>query len=139
MTTWIEMIAEKVRAAFQRAKVRDLYDLCCFAATPFDCELLRRLVVLKLWQVKDGFDPDSFFDNLRAGNYDWDDLQRLIRISQPTTPVEMLATVEQRFAVLRNLSALEQQIIADAKSGWNEPLAERLRCEILERFEPSAD
>ena len=135
----IEMIAEKVRAAFQRAKVRDLYDLCRFATTPFDCELLRRLVVLKLWQVRDAFDPDLFFENLRAGNYDWDDLQRLIRISQPITHVDMLVTVEQRFAVLRNLSALEQQIIADAKSGWNEPLAERLRCEILERFEPSAD
>lgn len=30
----IEMIAEKVRAAYQRAKVRDLYDLHCFAAMP---------------------------------------------------------------------------------------------------------
>lgn len=44
----IEMIAEKVRAAFQRVKVRDLYDLHCFASTPFNGELLRRLVVLKL-------------------------------------------------------------------------------------------
>ena len=47
----IEMIAEKVRAAFQRAKVRDLYDLHRFATTPFDGELLRRLVVLKLWRA----------------------------------------------------------------------------------------
>jgi len=35
----IEMIAEKVRAAYQRAKVRDLYDLHRFATTPFDGEL----------------------------------------------------------------------------------------------------
>jgi hypothetical protein len=53
----IEMIAEKVRAAFQRAKVRDLYDLHRFATTPFDGDLLRSLVVLKLWQVRDPFVP----------------------------------------------------------------------------------
>jgi len=55
----IEMIAEEVRAAFQRAKVRDLYDLHRFAGTPFDVELLRRLVVLTLWQVRDPFDPET--------------------------------------------------------------------------------
>src|SRR5262249_45520137 len=32
----IEMIAEKVRAAYQRTKVRDLYDLYRFASRPFD-------------------------------------------------------------------------------------------------------
>ena len=57
----IEMLAEKVRAAFQRVKVRDLYDLHRFAATPFDGELLRQLAVLKLWQARDPFDPSVFF------------------------------------------------------------------------------
>ncbi len=44
----IEMIGEKVRADFQRVKVRDLYDLHRFATTPFNGELLRRLALLKL-------------------------------------------------------------------------------------------
>lgn len=65
----IEMIAEKVRAAYQRAKVRDLYDLHRFSGTPFDAELLRRLAVLKLWQVRDPFDPEAFFTKLRRGVY----------------------------------------------------------------------
>jgi hypothetical protein len=30
------------------------------------------------------------------------------------------------------LTELEQQVSADAKSGWNEPLAEQLRAEIRE-------
>jgi len=38
--------------------------------------------------------------------------------------------VEKRFAMLHQLTELEQQVIADASSGWNEPLAERLRAEI---------
>ncbi len=36
----IEMISEKIRAAFQRSKVRDLYDLNRFAASPFDADLV---------------------------------------------------------------------------------------------------
>jgi len=124
------MIAEKVRAAYQRAKVRDLYDLHRFASTPFDGQLLRRLVVLKLWQVRDPFDPDVFFEKLRGGRYDWDDLQRLLRSSERIEPTDILAAVEDRFDVLRRLTDLEQQVVADAKTGWNEPLAERLRAAI---------
>ena len=66
----IEMIAEKVRAAFQRVKIRDLYDLHRFAKTPFNGGLLRRLAVLKLWQARDPFDPDAFFEKLHGGDYD---------------------------------------------------------------------
>jgi predicted nucleotidyltransferase component of viral defense system len=126
----IEIIAEKVRAAFQRAKVRDLYDLYLFAATPFDGDLLRKLVVLKLWQVKDRFVPDSFFSKLRGGAYDWDDLRRLVRVSERIEPADVLAGIEARFGVLRDLTKLEQDLIADAASGWNKPLGERLRAEI---------
>jgi predicted nucleotidyltransferase component of viral defense system len=128
----IEMIAEKVRAAFQRAKVRDLYDLHRFAGTPLDVQLLRRLVVLKLWQVRDPFDPDPFFTKLRSGVYDWDDIRRLVRSAERIEPGEILASVESRFAAFRELTDLEHQVIADARSGWNEPLAERLRSEIRE-------
>ncbi|HEX9727886.1 MAG TPA: nucleotidyl transferase AbiEii/AbiGii toxin family protein [Gemmatimonadales bacterium] len=126
----IEMIAEKVRAAFQRAKVRDLYDLSRFAETPFDVQLLRRLVVLKLWQVRDPFDPEAFFTRLRSGVYDWEDIRRLVRPSDQIEPEGVPASVEGRFAALRELTELEQQVVRDARSGWNEPLAERLRSEI---------
>jgi len=128
----IEMIAEKVRAAFQRAMVRDLYDLHRFATTPFDAELLRRLVVLKLWQVRDRFAPEAFFAKLRGGDYDWDDIQRLVRASERIEPSQILAAVESRFGVLRKLSELEEQLVSDARSGRNETLAERLRAEIHE-------
>jgi len=131
----IEMIAEKVRASFQRAKVGDLYDMYRFAATPFDGELLRRLVVLKLWQVRDPFDPESFFTRLRDGRYEWEDLKRLLRASDLLEPDKVLKSVETRFAMLRNLTDLEREVIADAKSGWNDPLAERLRKEIRSMFE----
>jgi predicted nucleotidyltransferase component of viral defense system len=126
----IEMVAEKVRAAFQRAKVRDLYDLHRFATTPFDGEILRRLAVLKLWQVRDPFDPDAFFARIRGGDYDWDTLRRLIRVTDRVEAAEVVASIESRFGSLRNLSELERQVVGDARGGRNEPLAERLRAEI---------
>jgi predicted nucleotidyltransferase component of viral defense system len=128
----IEMIAEKVRAANQRAKVRDLYDLHRFATTPFDGELLRRLVVLKLWQVRDPFVPARFFEKLRGEQYDWGDLQRLVRASERIEPSEIVSTVEARFASLRELTGLEAQVVAVAKGGRNKRLAEQLREEIKE-------
>jgi len=41
--------------------------------------------------------------------------------------------VEKRFQVLCELTDLERQVIADARSGRNEPLAGRLRDEIRRR------
>ncbi len=127
----IEMISEKIRAAFQRSKVRDLYDLNRFAASPFNDKQLRALVVLKLWQGKDPFDPESFFKKIRSAEYDWDDLHRLIRPNERPVPEEVLASIEKRYAPLRKLTELEQEVVADSKSGRNEPLAQRLREYIL--------
>ena len=128
----IEMIAEKIRAAFQRAKVRDLYDLNSFAKMTFNGELLRRLVVIKLWQARQPFAPADFFRKLRSEHYDWGDLRSLIRASERVEPAEILSSIEDRYAVLSDLTELEKRVAEDAKSGWNEPLAERLRAQIRE-------
>src|SRR3984893_10842978 len=45
-----EILAEKIRACYQRNKARDIYDLGVFATRPLDQALIRRLVVLKLWR-----------------------------------------------------------------------------------------
>jgi predicted nucleotidyltransferase component of viral defense system len=126
----VEMIAEKVRAAFQRVKVRDLYDLYLFTSTPFNGELLRRMVVLKLWQTQDPFDADAFFDKLRGASYDWEDLRRLVRATERVDSGEILARIEERFGVLRSLTALERQVIADARRNKGAVIADSLRAEI---------
>ena len=45
-----EAIAEKICAASQRSKIRDLYDLAEISRRPLRQELVRSLAVLKLWQ-----------------------------------------------------------------------------------------
>jgi len=52
-----EILAEKLRACYQRNKARDIYDLGMFAGRPMNQALIRRLVILKLWQANDRFDP----------------------------------------------------------------------------------
>jgi predicted nucleotidyltransferase component of viral defense system len=131
----IEMAAEKVRAAFQRAKVRDLYDLHLLVRQKFEGDLLRGLVVLKLWQVRDAFDGAGFFSKLRGSDYDWDDLRRLLRPSERVEQEDIIAGIEFHFRALQDLTALEDHIVADAKKGArNEPLGDRLRNEIRTRF-----
>jgi hypothetical protein len=51
-----EILAEKIRACYQQNKARDMYDLGVFATRPLNQALIRRLVVLKLWQARDTFD-----------------------------------------------------------------------------------
>lgn len=134
----IEMIAEKVRATFQRAKVRDVYDLHRFATKPFDGELLRSLVVLKLWQVRDPFVPETLFQKLRSDKYDWADIRRLLRSADRVEPEELLDSVERRFEALRQLTELEREVVADARRSRSPNLAERLRAQIRQRaIEPS--
>ena len=77
-----EIIAEKIRACYQRNKARDIYDLALFATKPLDQELIRRLVVLKLWQSRDTFHPQRLLDKFEnRKEFDWDDLNQLIRRS----------------------------------------------------------
>ena len=74
-----EILAEKIRACYQRNKARDIYDLGMFATRPLDQALIRRLVVLKLWQARDTFDPARLIRKFHDGsNFDWDDLRQLL-------------------------------------------------------------
>jgi hypothetical protein len=131
----IEMTAEKVRAAFQRAKVRDLYDLFLLSNPDLPGDLLRMLVVLKLWQVQDAFDPVTFFGRLRGGDYDWNDLRRLLRPTDRVDAKAIVDAIEFHFRALNEIGVLEGQVIADAKKGArNEPLGARLRAQVVDLF-----
>ena len=59
-------LAEKIRACYQRNKARDIYDLGMFATRPLNQPLIRRLVVLKLWQARNAFDPARLMQNSRT-------------------------------------------------------------------------
>lgn len=110
-----ELLAEKIRAASQRVRARDLYDLARAAEKPFNVDLIRPLTLIKCWNVRDAFDPQKFFERLQSSKYDWDDLRQLIRRSEKIDPKKLISTCQNRYQFLKDLTQDEKEVIADAK------------------------
>ena len=109
-----EIIAEKIRACYQRSKARDIYDLSVFATRPLDRPLIRRLVVLKLWQAGDAFDPDALMARFNDSTaFDWEDLRQLVRRTQVIDPAQIAAACLKSFAFLTELDPAEADLAAD--------------------------
>lgn len=109
-----EMLSEKIRACYQRNKARDIYDLSLFATRPLDQALIRCLVVLKLWQANDTFDPAALmrkFEDPRQ--FDWEDLRQLIRRTINIDPGHMLADCRHGYAFLAELTPDEARLAQD--------------------------
>jgi hypothetical protein len=110
-----EIIAEKIRACYQRNKARDIYDLGVFATRPLDQPLVRRLVVLKLWQACDSFDPDRLMRKFEDGRaFDWDDLNQLVRRTVVVDREKITADCIRGFRFLADLTEEERQLANDA-------------------------
>ncbi len=122
-----EILAEKIRACYQRNKARDIYDLGMFATRPLDQGLIRRLVVLKLWQARDTFDPVLLLQKFRDGrDFDWDDLRQLLNRATNIDRDTITAACVRGFGFLANLTD-EERILANDPHQREGPVADRLR------------
>jgi predicted nucleotidyltransferase component of viral defense system len=109
-----EIIAEKIRACYQRNKARDIYDLGTFSTRPLDRPLIRRLVVLKLWQARDTFDPAILMRKFEDGRaFDWDDLGQLVRRSVVVDRETITADCIRGYRFLLDLTEEERQLAND--------------------------
>lgn len=108
-----EIVGEKVRAAAQRTRVRDLYDLYQLARQPFDRDTVRRIAVVKCWETRYAFDPVAFLAGLGEGRYDWPDLNRLVRRDQLPSPSEIVRGVQRAYAFLGEMTDEEATLAAD--------------------------
>jgi predicted nucleotidyltransferase component of viral defense system len=108
-----EILAEKIRATYQRNKPRDIWDLDNFAGRPFHEPLIRKLVIIKLWQVRDSFSSDRWNAKLNdARVWDWYDLRQLVRGGE-SDPKLILERCAKRFAFLADMNADEAALAAD--------------------------
>jgi predicted nucleotidyltransferase component of viral defense system len=119
-----ELLAEKLRAAFQRLRARDLYDLYLFSGRPFDRNLVRKLAVVKCWNVREPFNPDALLSRISGAQYDWDDLQLLVR--REDLPSQELVTrkVMSKYAFLKDLDSNLLRIVNDSKAHKEKELVE---------------
>ena len=125
-----ELIAEKIRACCQRNKARDIYDLGIFASRPLDRPLIRRLVVLKLWQAADAFEPAALMEKFAdERTFDWGDLRQLVRRAQAIDPGRVTADCVHGFAFLADMTA-EEQVLASDRYQRERSLWEQLRSDL---------
>lgn len=125
-----EILAEKLRACYQRNKARDIYDLGTFASTPLDQSLIRRLVVLKLWQARDGFDPEDLMKKFADGReFDWDDLRQLVRRTLAIDREKITADCIRGYGFLADLTE-EERMLAGDRYQRLQGLWQKLRNEI---------
>lgn len=110
-----EIVAEKIRAASQRSKIRDLHDLAEISRRPLDRDLIRALAVLKLWNTGGpGLDFDRFRQRVQDHrNYDIADLQHLLRRGENPDLEKMIRQVIEQYQFLGRLTELEQVLAAD--------------------------
>ena len=111
-----ELLAEKLRAAFQRMRPRDLYDLYLFSGRPFDRDLVRKLVVVKCWNVRESFNPEVLLSNIAGSKYDWDELQRLVRRGDLPSQQTVIGKVTDEYAFLKDLDNGLLRIVKDSKA-----------------------
>jgi predicted nucleotidyltransferase component of viral defense system len=125
-----EILAEKIRACYQRNKARDIYDLGMFATRPLDQPLIRRLVVLKLWQARDTFDPAFLMQKFEEGRaFDWDDLGQLIRRTMAIDAARISAECVKGFRFLTDLTP-EEKVLASDPHQREQALWDKLRTEL---------
>jgi predicted nucleotidyltransferase component of viral defense system len=109
-----EAVAEKIRAASQRSKIRDLHDLSEISARELNRDLIRGLAVLKLWNSGDGLNYDRFAERIAsAEDYDIADLTNLLRRDQRPDLQAMIRRVVDGFRFLSNLTDAERALTAD--------------------------
>ena len=112
-----EVVAEKIRAASQRSKIRDLHDLSEIANRALNRDLIRALAVLKLWNSGGpGLDYDRLCDRVRDGrDYDISDLANLLRRDQRPDLTGMIRRVVDGYRFLGDLSDREEMLAADGR------------------------
>jgi predicted nucleotidyltransferase component of viral defense system len=110
-----EILAEKIRACYQRNKARDIYDLGMFATRPLHQSLIRRMVVIKLWQARDSFDPTALVKKFEDGrDFDWDDLRQLTRRSAEIDQNRITRDCVRGFSFLAALTPEEERLAQDS-------------------------
>jgi len=125
-----EILAEKIRACYQRNKARDIYDLGMFARRPLDQPRIRRLVVLKLWQARDTFDPARLMRKFEEGrDFDWDDLRQLLNRAVPLDRDRICADCVAGFGFLVNLTDDERRLAGD-KYQREQAATDQLRAQV---------
>lgn len=128
-----EVLSEKIRAAFQRARSRDLCDLYLFAGLPYNRDTIKTLVAVKCWKARDPFDPELFFEKVEKGDYDWEDLRSLVRRGSLPSKEEVIGKVLDEYEYLGDVDKDLSRIIRDSKAHRERNLVSKIVNDLRDR------
>ena len=130
-----ELLAEKIRATYQRIRARDVLDLGLYAERPLNFDLIRAITIIKFWNIRDIFDPEEFLDKIQTGKFNWSELENLIGRGRRIDFKRLQNKCQSRYKFLMRLSENEKFLLADARKHQNKKLKEKLikeiRCQVL--------
>jgi predicted nucleotidyltransferase component of viral defense system len=89
-----EIVAEKMRALYQRGNPRDLYDLWFILiklAARIDPATVAGLIPIKFRLVSGGWRKQQLYDNIEANSGTWDDAFRLLVVDPPAFEETLVA------------------------------------------------
>lgn len=109
-----EVLAEKIRAASQRSKIRDLHDLSESLNLEFHRPRVRSLAVLKLWNQRYALNYPQLAKRIEeATDYDIADLTQLLRKDQRADLAVLIKRVVEGYRFLNNLTEIESKLTDD--------------------------
>jgi predicted nucleotidyltransferase component of viral defense system len=109
-----ELMSEKIRATLQRCRPRDIYDLYRYSRSSYNKELVKTLAVIKCWNVREQFNPQSLLNNIQNEEYRWSDLERLVRPNQLPNKRDLISNTVKHYTYLKDLGSDLQQIANDS-------------------------
>lgn len=110
-----EVLAEKIRATYQRATARDVWDLYQYATRPYDRDLVKRLAVIKFWNDESDYDPRKLLDKIRAMKIDFSEVEYLLKNQGHPQEEEIKARILSSYGYLEELDENLIKILGDTR------------------------
>jgi len=129
-----ELVAEKVRAAYQRVRARDIDDIVICAKKPINKEVLRTLVVIKCWNVRDPFHPGKFLKKITTSKYNWYDIKSLLSQDSIIDKEDLIKKCLRDYNFLTDLTKDEEILINDSKKHNQIILKKKIENELLKKL-----
>lgn len=128
-----EVLAEKIRATYQRTTTRDIYDLYQFALRPYDRALVKRLVVMKFWNIRSDYSPRSLLEKLMRRRISFEDLEYLIKDKEHPPEHEIKEAINTNYSYLEELDNDYRRILGDVKRHEEQTLVKAKIAEMRTR------
>ena len=125
-----EVLSEKIRATYQRATTRDVYDLYQFGSRPYDRDLVKALAVIKFWNDRTDYDPEAMLSRVKAMKIDFSDVEYLLKNQDHPKEEEVKESIIENYGFLWDLDDDLMRVLRDTRKHRETALMKKI-CDEL--------